>query len=102
MNARCKYCFQSVSVAGRLCVECRQYYRRDRLWRLHAVFLSDNGKGPFSIASRLNRSAYKEIIPLLIGANRIKAQDWTQYVVEWTKRRGSAEDVDEYDYPDFS
>lgn len=73
---------------------CRQFYRRDRLWRVHAVFLSDNGVAPLSIAVRLNKSAHKEVIPLLIGCNRLSAQEWSGYVVEYRKDSAGDDDDD--------
>ena len=97
---QCQYCFvEGPTFRERsLCLTCKQYYRRDRLWRLHAVFLCDNGTGAFSIAQRLGKSAYEEIIPLLIDANRLSRREWEPYVVSWKKVRGQeTDDVEFYE-----
>lgn len=79
---RCKYCFSGRSRPFETCLTCNQYYRRDRRWRLEAVYLFDNGLGLLSIAARLNKSYRLDVIPLLVLANRISRREVEEYCLE--------------------
>ena len=79
---QCKYCFSKRSGRFETCLICNQYYRRDRTWRLKAVYLFDNGLGLLSIAARVGKSYRKDILPLLISSNRISRREAGKYCLE--------------------